>query len=171
MQMKKTLVTAVAVISILVTMATAHAAYISTFNGSADYTLTWGGSDPIELKFTNPSVVSIDPHFPPAGVYNWSMGLSNFTVDLFGNGPGIDFGPLEFGPIDIGTYAVPPLSAPGSANLGDVTIPFSIFGQGLDSLALNNLKVEWFMPFNDINFAISANDMTGLEGYLEQMNV
>ena len=182
--MKKTLVSVVALGFFLLTLATAHASsYISTFDGAADYNLNWnlGNTGPITLSFSNISG-TVDPNLPPPGTYNWSLSLTSFgvllgdsehrdplNVDKFHKVGDLDFSAVPTGPIDIGTYAVPPLSAPGSANLGNVTIPFSIFGlSGSDSLSLGNLTVEWTMPNDDIIFTISADasDLNKLKGYL-----
>jgi hypothetical protein len=172
--MKKTLVTAVAVMFMLVTMATAHATtYTSNVAGSANFSLTgFNTTGPLSLALTGIQPTLLDAHFPPPGVYDWSIGLTRFAVDL---GPSRDNWDLQIGPrapIEIGQYARPALDSPGSANLGNVTIPFDIFGQGSGSLYLEGLTVNWDgNPLTGaITFGINAGaGMSDLKGYLGQM--
>ena len=172
--MKMTFITMVAVLSLLVTMATAQAtSYTSSGNVSGNF--TFSGFDVVgeslSLKISNIAFVGTPVINLPTtpGLYDWSLGVNNFAVDL--NGGGNDFSIGSLGTFDIGTYTLPPLSSPGSANLGNVNIPFSLFGQGPGSLQLNNLIVGWSNVSNTtIDFTITATDMTALKGYLTQLD-
>lgn len=173
--MKKAIITMVSVLFLLVTMATANATvYTSSGTASADFVFS-GFADTtnsLTLSLSNIAVTGT-PNLPPyPGIYNWSLGVTSFKVDLKKDGtPDFTVGPL--GPIDIGTYALPPLTTPGSANLGDVIIPFALFGQGPGSLALDNLTVGWStLNSNAIDFTITADldDMAILKGYLLALN-
>jgi hypothetical protein len=183
-RMKKSLVTVVATLFLLVTMATANATVYtaSITDGTADFTFSGfdiGDTGPLILTLYNASgTVSTPQGIPPLGMYDWSINLTSFGVDLTGDGSS-DFPVGPLGPIDIGTYAFPDPSIPGVALLGNVIIPFSIFGLGgNDFLALNQLMVTWdefdaVSPDEDgIQFTISAlpADMENLKGYLQDLD-
>ncbi len=168
--MKKAIITMVSVLFLLVTMATANATvYTSTGTASADFVFSgFDNNNPLKLSLSN-IVVSGTPNLPPyPGLYDWSLDVTRFAVTL-GGGGSFAVGPLAT--IDIGTYALPPLTTPGSTNLGNVIIPFALFGQGSGSLALDNLTVGWSnlttsSTGSAIDFTITADDMTELKGYL-----
>lgn len=172
--MKKTIITMVSVLFLLVTLATANATvYTSSGTASADFVFS-GFADTtnsLTLSLSNIAVTGT-PNLPPyPGVYNWSLGVDRFAVSLTGGSGSFEVNSL--GIIDIGTYALPPLTTPGSANLGDVIIPFALFGQGSGSLALDNLTVGWsLLNSNAIDFTITADldDMAVLKGYLQYLN-
>jgi hypothetical protein len=171
-KMKKAFIATVAFLFILVAMATAHAAsYTTDFNVTGDFNFSgYDTSGPLTLALSG-ITGPVTANFPPAGRYNWSIDLRKFAVDLNGDGDTeFSVGPLA--PIDMGNYDRPALAAPGSTNLGDVTIPFSIFGVvGGDSLDLNDLTVAWDMPAaNSIIFTVTAADMAELKQYLKDLN-
>ena len=176
--MKKTIITMVSVLFLLVTMATANAtSYTSTGTASADFTFTGftdpNSASPLILSLSNIAVTGT-PNLPPyPGLYDWSLDVTRFAVTLT-NAGSFSVGPL--GPIDIGTYALPQPTTPGFAILGNVIIPFAIFGQGSGSLPLDNLTVIWSELTTSgtgspaIDFYITANDMTALKEYLIGLN-
>ncbi|MDD3295370.1 MAG: PEP-CTERM sorting domain-containing protein [Geobacteraceae bacterium] len=169
--MKKAFFTMAIMLVMLIAVTTAQAAsYTTEFDVTGDFSFSgYDTGGPLVLSFTG-LAGTVNQNFPPAGKYDWSIGMRSFAVDLNGGGPDFAVGPLAS--IEIGKYERPPLEAPGSTNLGNVVIPFSVFGlEGGDSLSLNDLTVAWEMPLDDsIMFTVTAADMTELKEYLMQMN-